>query len=147
MYCPVCQCEFREGFERCESCGVDLVQELTSEKPASTPRSLRGSLVDYCGFLALDDAREARDGLRRERVACEIVIRDVAGEDPWAPAQEEYWIRVPSDAVRAVTTILGDGLDDGSQSSDPGETVACSECNQIVTAEETFCPHCGAKFD
>jgi hypothetical protein len=147
MFCPVCKCEFREGFTRCESCDVDLVSQITSEKPAPTPRVLRGSLVDYCGFLALDDAREARDRLRRERVPCEIVIRDIAGEDPWAPAKEEYWLRVPSDAVRAVTTILGDGLDQETAASKPGEAVACSECNQIVMAEEAFCPHCGAKFD
>jgi hypothetical protein len=148
MYCPVCKCEFREGFTRCDSCDVDLVPELGPEKPAAASRALRGSLVDYCGFLSLGDAREARDRLRRERVQSEIVIRDLAGEDPWSPAKEEYWIRVPSDAVRAVTTILGDGLDEEpAAGSDSDEAAACSECNQLVSAEEAFCPHCGAKFD
>ncbi len=31
MYCPECRGEFREGFTRCDDCGVDLVHELPSE--------------------------------------------------------------------------------------------------------------------
>jgi hypothetical protein len=148
MFCPSCKSEFREGFTRCGSCDVDLVHEIPEEKPATAgpgPVAL-GALVDYCGFLSLEDAREARDRLRRERLPSEIVIRDLAGQDPWSPAEEEYWIRVPSNAFRAVTTILGGGLTETS-GSESGEAVACSECEQTVGPDETFCPHCGAKFN
>lgn len=31
MYCPQCQAEYREGFTRCDECGVDLVAELPAE--------------------------------------------------------------------------------------------------------------------
>jgi hypothetical protein len=31
MYCPQCKGEYREGFDRCDDCGVDLVDELPSE--------------------------------------------------------------------------------------------------------------------
>jgi len=153
MYCPSCKSEFREGFTRCGSCDVDLVHELSPEEPVAKkpgPAAL-GSLVEYCGFLSLDDAREARDRLRRERLPSEIVIRDLAGEDPWAPAEEEYWIRVPSNVLRTVTTILGDGLAEQAEQPEhagaQGEIVACSECGKAVGPEETFCPHCGAKFE
>jgi len=148
MFCPACQSEFREGFTRCEACEVDLVHEISPEKSAtSAPKHVApGLLVDYCGFLSLDEAREARDRLRRERLPSEIVIRDLAGEDPWAPAKEEYWIRVPSRGLRAVDAILSDGITEEA-GSEPGESVACSECGQTVGSEESFCPHCGAKFD
>lgn len=35
MFCPKCRSEFREGFNRCESCDVDLVEEkdLPGEQP------------------------------------------------------------------------------------------------------------------
>jgi hypothetical protein len=148
MYCPSCKSEFREGFTRCGSCEVDLVHEIPPEEsPASAPKNVApGLLLDYCGFLSLEDAREARDRLRRERLPSEIVIRDLAGEDPAAPAKEEYWIRVPSKGFRAVDAILGEGATEGD-GSEPGESVACSECGQAVGTEESFCPHCGAKFD
>ena len=148
MHCPVCKSEFREGFTRCESCDVDLVRETPAEESATSASKhlAPGLLVDYCGFLSLEDAREARDQLRRERLPSEIVIRDLAGEDPWAPAKEEYWIRVPSKGLRAVDAILGEGATEEVE-SEPAESVACSECNQTVGHEESFCPHCGAKFD
>jgi len=148
MHCPVCKSEFREGFTRCESCDVDLVHEIQAEEPAtSAPKPMApGLLVDYCGFLSLEDAREARDQLRRDRLPSEIVIRDLAGEDPWAPAKEEYWIRVPSKGFRAVDAILGEPVTQ-EVGSEPGESVACSDCGKTVGPEESFCPHCGAKFD
>jgi len=148
MYCPSCKSEFREGFTRCGSCEVDLVHEIQPENPStSTPKHVApGLLVDYCGFLSLADAREARDRLRRERLPSEIVIRDLAGEDPWAPAKEEYWIRVPSRGFRAVDAILGEGMTE-EVTSEQAEDVACSECGQTVGPEESFCPHCGSKFD
>lgn len=34
MFCPKCGAEYREGFDRCADCGI----ELTSEPPASSKR-------------------------------------------------------------------------------------------------------------
>jgi hypothetical protein len=147
MFCPSCKSEFREGFTRCGSCDVDLVAEPPDERPASSApgATVTANLVEYCGFLSLEDAREARDRLRRERLSSEIVIRDLGGADPWAPAKEEYWIRVPSSAIRTVTTILGEGAEQAG--TEPDEIMACSECGKTVGREETFCAHCGATFD
>jgi hypothetical protein len=148
MFCPVCKSEFREGFTRCGSCEVDLVAELGPgrfEAAGREPAAL-GPLVDYCGFLSLDDARYARDRLRHERLHSEIVIRDRAAEELTAPVEEEYWIRVPATDFRATAAILGDDLNERAR-TESDETVACSECGKTVGPDELFCPHCGAKFD
>jgi hypothetical protein len=39
MFCPICKCEFREGFTTCSDCNVSLVEALpieTQEKPSKT---------------------------------------------------------------------------------------------------------------
>jgi len=32
MFCPKCKCEYREGFDFCADCKIQLVEELPSEK-------------------------------------------------------------------------------------------------------------------
>lgn len=32
MFCPKCKCEYREGFDFCSDCKLQLVEELTSEE-------------------------------------------------------------------------------------------------------------------
>ena len=32
MFCPKCKCEYREGFDFCSDCKIQLVEELTSEE-------------------------------------------------------------------------------------------------------------------
>lgn len=32
MFCPKCRCEYREGFNFCSDCNMELVVELTSEE-------------------------------------------------------------------------------------------------------------------
>ena len=34
MFCPVCRCEFEEGFTHCAECNADLVDELPPEDEA-----------------------------------------------------------------------------------------------------------------
>lgn len=113
MFCPSCKSEFRPGFTRCASCGVDLVEDLDGAADAPSAREMpprpvtpgaAAPMVSYCGFLQLDDAREARARLREAGVSSEIVIRD-APEDPGA---EEYWLRVPQDSLARVSRCLGD---------------------------------------
>lgn len=33
MFCPVCECEYKEGITKCPDCEVDLVDELVEEEP------------------------------------------------------------------------------------------------------------------
>ena len=154
MYCPRCKDEFRPGFTRCEGCGVDLVEDLTTESempekagvaqtspvvPAAMP------MLDYCGFLGLDDARQARDTLRPRGIPSEITIREVPGSPTDGPVQEEYWLRVPAKAFRQVSGVLG--YDAISSESEESEVLECGQCGKAVAPEETFCASCGARFD
>ena len=112
MFCPVCKSEFRTGFTRCEGCDADLVESLDqvaegSEENGIQEAAASAQLVDFCGFLELRDARQARDELRSRRIGSEVVIRDTAPPIPGQPAKEEFWLRVPVSNFREVAAILG----------------------------------------
>lgn len=108
MFCPTCRDEFRAGFTRCARCEVDLVSELPPEREADPPPQVPARLADYCGFLVLDDAREARDRLREQQIMSEIVIREAPGTDPDGPFSEEFWLRVDAGRYGEVHAVLGD---------------------------------------
>lgn len=147
MYCPVCRDEFRPGFARCERCAADLVPELPREDGRASPPPIETPVrvAEYCGFFRLDDAREARDRLRTERIACDILIREAPAADSAAPVEEEFWLRVDRDRYREAHAILGDPT--GAVTAEDDGAFACSECGHTVASEESFCPNCGARFD
>jgi len=150
MFCPACRDEFRPGFTRCAACGVDLVEtldraELPSREPAvhHEPAAVV-HLVDYCGFVSLDEARQARQRLRSEDIRGEIVIRDDARGAQAGPPGEEYWLRVDRTRLQDVHAMLG--FDEASgQSADAG--FQCDACGADVGADESTCPSCGASFE
>ena len=153
MFCPVCKDEFRPGFTRCQTCNVDLVEDLSQEKPRSsgTPDEPQPQVrvADYCGFLALDEARGARELLKQHAIRSDILIREAAAEAE-GRLQEEYWLRVEAERFAQVASILGyDAADAADNVADnvADDEIACSDCGQGVKAEETFCPSCGARFD
>ena len=112
MFCPVCRDEFREGFTRCEDCDADLVVDLdmvpvsSIERPgaaagasAPPPSTATGEeamirMTHLCGFLTLEETREARDQLHHAGILSEILIREAPGGDPDRPVEEEFWLRV-----------------------------------------------------
>jgi hypothetical protein len=152
VYCPNCESEYREGFTECTNCRVSLVTHLPaahlrreSVRSAVPPGAAGALLVNYCGFLSLDDARGAREQLRGEGVRSEIVIQDGPGDSASAPG-EEYWLRVaPSDFPRA-KGVLGYDEADGLHGEEAAGDLACSACGREVREEDTFCPHCGERF-
>ncbi len=103
-------------------------------------------MLDYCGFLSLEDARHARDLLRPRRIQSEIVIRDASESGPAHRSGEEYWLRVPARSFPQAAEVLGHDAAEGSESVQTG-TFACSECGESVGEDESFCAHCGARFD
>jgi len=152
MFCPVCKSEYRPGFTRCATCEVDLVEELgvagsaASERTAPEDLEDPGAAVDFCGFLDLEAARDARHVLWRERIRSEVVIRDGPGSRPGADLIDEYWIRVGMKQVRRVADLLGyDMVQSGSAQGDDAD-LRCSSCGYAVASEETFCPQCGFRF-
>ena len=146
MFCPACRDEYRTGFTRCATCHVDLVAELPAARPdgpapreaARAGHAAPGRLVEYCGFLELEEAREARARVRALGIRSELVVRDSAD----APDGEEYWLHVERDRLAEVTRELG---------YDPAEPAEgefrCGECGSPVPDEATKCPGCGARFE
>lgn len=150
MFCPTCKDEFRPGFTRCASCNVDLVEDLASvEEPREGPTApgppMPVRLSEYCGYLTLEEARDARDRLREERIAYEIALRDAPGAAGEHAAEEEYWLRVDATKLQRVAQLLGSVPAVEPEAQDDG--FACGDCGQQVGAEESFCPKCGARFD
>ena len=149
MFCPRCRDEFRPGFTRCAVCDVDLVDSLDHAlEPASEPRpatepSLPVSMAEYCGFLALEDAREARDKLSSKGIRSDILIRQSVGDEAGGAEHEEFWLRVERSGYARAAALLGYEVAE----SDEDETVACGDCGHRVSAEETFCANCGARFE
>ena len=150
MFCPQCRDEFRPGFTKCGRCNVDLVRDLSQvgrtarEAPAE---SVVVRMGEYCGFLALDEARTARDRLREQRIRSEIVIREPLDAAWESPVQEEYWLRVDVSRIKEVAALIGD-VPEVDQGDEPAETgFACGDCGHFVPEDATICPECGARFE
>jgi len=143
VFCPKCQDEFRTGFTRCARCNVDLVDDLAAVKQEEREPETTVRFAEYCGYLSLEEARDARDQLRRERIHYEIVLREPPEADWDEPAREEYWLRIDASQAKRVVQILG-GV---PAVTEDDEGFACGDCGQKVATEEVFCPKCGARFD
>jgi len=150
MFCPTCRDEFRAGFTRCERCQVDLVDDL-SELDAARPRTKTPPpqapvvMADYCGFFSMQEADQARELLRSERISTEIVLREPPDPDWDAPPKDEFWLRVDASRAREVQKLM-ESID-AAPSQVQEATFACSECGTDVAESENACPECGARFD
>ncbi len=103
-------------------------------------------MLEFCGFFTLEEAREARDLLRRERVRADVLIREPPGTDLASPVQEEFWLRVGRSGMTAAAAILGydehaAGSEDGAADPEP-----CPACGHAVPGDESFCPGCGLQL-
>lgn len=160
MFCPKCRDEFRPGFTRCAACDVDLVVSLdVIDIPGAPPdkkRQLEGlgagrprevphlvPMADYCGFLGLDDAREARNRLHGAGIRSEIAIRDSPDSPSQGSVSEEYWLRVERDGfVRAAALLSYDAAAEADRGA-----FECGECGASVPEDAERCPGCGARFE
>jgi len=149
VFCPRCKDEFREGFTRCASCDVDLVHDLSApdRQPVSENRpaaTIATAMIEYCGFLELDEARRARESLKAEQIVSDIVIRESEQAREENPLGEEYWLRVEADKFRMAAPVLGF---DVAESPESESGLACSRCGDVAAAESTYCLKCGSRFE
>lgn len=144
MFCPSCRDEYRPGFTRCATCGVDLVESLEATSHgavAATPSAVVPEpTAPYCGFLSLAEARDAKRRMREAGFHAEILIKD--GEGSEGQEIEEYWLLLPPRAFKAAQAIVGFDAAEG----EVGE-VLCSVCDKPVREDADACPHCGARFE
>jgi len=84
-------------------------REASGREPAPRPHAAPVRFVDYCGFLALDEARHARERLRDAGIRAEILIRDAPPVDAGGPIEEEYWLRVDASRAPEVETLIEAG--------------------------------------
>lgn len=149
MFCPSCHDEFRPGFTRCASCDVALVEAL-DESAAPVPEPLLAKatpdepMINFCGFLTLEDARAARDTIREAKRPAEILIRDAPKTDDAAAPQEEYWLRVRPKDVPKIDELIGS---ERIVTETPGDAFLCSACGTTVHASDLACPGCGMQFE
>ena len=157
MFCPVCRDEYRPGFTRCATCDVALVDApgasaahaVSAAEPSKpvtivTEGRLDEPFVNFCGFLTLEEAREARDKIRAAGWPAEILIRDAPRSADTDPVHEEFWLRGRPNDYKAFGQIVGFAPEVADAAE---ESFTCSACGATVGAADTACPGCGLRFD
>lgn len=148
MWCPNCRSEFREGFDRCGSCDVDLIDhepEAPSEPEVGVPPK-RSARAEFCGFFSLEEAVEARKQLREAGLVGDILIRDapqLEGEDSQA---DEFWLLIDPAQAKHVQSVLdfeGVPLEDETGKQ---EELVCPGCQSKRDPRDRICLRCGLGF-
>ncbi len=149
MFCPECRDEYRPGFTRCATCDLDLVESLETSAPAHKPApaivseiAVDEPMANLCGFLSIDEARDAREKVRQASLPVEILIRDIVGDD--GAVQEEYWLRARPKDFRVVAGLVGYAPPTTEHAEDE---FTCSACGATVRASDDACPGCGLGFE
>ena len=131
------------------ACDVGLVDDLSAVEPnpADAPEApaIVVSMAEICGYLNLTEARQIRDRLHRERIACDLVIRVSPETPPSGEVLEEYWLRADAQQVRSVKALLEGAEPPAAAPAETG-TFKCSKCRSPVREEESFCANCGTRF-
>lgn len=148
-FCPVCQCEFREGFTRCNTCEADLVECLSEEALLSEEairKSLEGKELIVVTRGVLDAILETRDLLSSKRVPSLVVEDEEAKPQPGHP--KRMALVVGKDSLEAAAKALGENFHlmverEGLTLQGNSRYDVCPACGTSIpeTAEE--CPECG----
>jgi len=147
-FCPVCHSEFREGFERCNSCDADLVDQLEEEMDLTdeaVKQALEGKELVPVTRGWLDVVKESRELLSAKRIASIIVESD---EDPIHPgAPKRVQLVVSKDDLEATAEVLGDSfkqmVDEEGVAPVDLTYEKCPACGKDIAEDIEECPECG----
>ncbi|MHB1843884.1 MAG: hypothetical protein ACYCWW_03490 [Deltaproteobacteria bacterium] len=143
MVCPICQGEFRDGFQRCATCDVALVDHLP-ELPEDGFRRLEALLGE--GKAALSDPRSLEDAQRDQvllhdaRIPCLLYGNPAALAPSGAPIYYQLAL-LPEDVDLARTTIT-----ERRRKMLEAEGVVLKDSVVDLSAPEIACPACGFVF-
>ncbi len=147
--CPQCLSEYREGFTRCASCEVDLVDSVAPEmdlSDESVRAALAGKQLVAITRGELQVVKETRELLARKRIPS-LIVQDEEVRVPPGMAPRVLLL-VGQDDLAGAAELLGEQFrqllaQEESQVPEAADYGSCPACGAQVpeTAEE--CPECG----
>jgi hypothetical protein len=148
-FCPECQSEYREGFDRCASCDVALVSELPDAFVPSEEnirQALEGQELVPIVRGDLEVVKEYRDLLSQHRLAGLIVEDEEAPAHPGMPKRVR--LVVASSDMEAARQALGENFrgmldEEGLEANQPDRYDLCPACGHAVAEDQEECPECG----
>ena len=148
-FCPECHAEYRQGFDRCASCDVGLVEQLPEDMDLSdenVKRALEGKELIPITKGTLDVVKEIRVMLAGHRIAS--LILDDPDEQPVPGMPPRVLLVVGKDDFEPAVAALGDNFRDlvdqeGLESKQEVTYEKCPACGSEVSAQVEECPECG----
>jgi len=149
-FCPECQAEYRQGFTRCASCDVDLVEELPKGFDMSEEniqKAMDGKqLVPVIRGGDFEVAKEVHASLAAAGIAS-LLLDD-----------EEF--KVPAGAPKRVMLVVGDADEEDARRLMSGKFMdmiaeeglevdsdltygTCPACGHEIGEDQEECPECG----
>ena len=159
-FCPRCRAEYREGFEICGTCNVDLVERIEDIPEPLTEERLAELLKDR-KFIpvvrgGVEACKEVLEALLQEHIPA--VIRTPEDAESFAAVAMVLEVAVPEEEIKNAAELLQadwhdmlsrDGLDFAlaGMSQEMGEEEegepACPGCGSTKPLENGVCPECG----
>jgi len=148
-YCPQCLAEYRDGFTRCATCDVDLVEQLGEEMVLTEEnirRALEGKELLGVARGELEVVKETRALLSRARIAS-VIIEDEQAQLPAGMAPRVVLL-VSKDDLEQAQSVLGEKFQqmleaEGQPPPSELEYGKCPACGTTIPEDAEECPECG----
>lgn len=157
-FCPRCRAEYREGFEICGTCNVELVERVEDIPEPLTEERLVELLKDRKLVAVvrggIEACKEVLGALLQEQIPA--VIRTPEDTGSFAAVAMVLEVVVPEEEIPRAAEMLQadwhdmlskDGLDFAlagiSREVDEEEEPACPGCGSTEPLEDGVCPECG----
>jgi hypothetical protein len=149
-FCPICSAEFREGFTRCNTCDVDLVEALEDDNidlsEEAVSKALAGKDLVVVSKGNLDAVMETRDLLWSKRVLA-LVTEDKEYVPPKG-APKRMDLVVGKHQLEEAMMALGENFkkmvkEEGLKVEGDLAYENCPACGVKVPEDAEECPECG----